>query len=339
MRHSNLRLAPNYPSPARLLILGCGDVGLRLIRWLRQRHPPQRLQILASARRNAQAHAIREAGAMALTLDFDDPKTLHRLTALASWIVVLVPPSDRSASTDQRAQRIIAGLSRTGGLFLASGIRGIPMQPKALTPAKPAWPAAVPKLLYISTTGVFGDWNGAWIDETAKACATQARSLRRLHAELQFRQRCFAVRLRVPGIYAEDRLPLARIRDAKPCLQHDEDGYSNHIHADDLAYLLWLCLFRAPASRLYALVDNEPLKMGQWFDHIAKRHALPPVPRLSRLEVQSAVSPMMWSFMQESRRIRNLRMHREIQPRLKAPCATTFLDEALAISEPRNKPD
>ena len=185
------------------------------------------------------------------------------------------------------------------------------------------------KLIYVSTTGVFGDSQGAWIDECFYPRPSQARSLRRLSAEQQWLAACHAVRLRVPGIYAEDRLPLERIRQGKPCMRASEDSYSNHIHADDLAMILWLCLFRSQPARLYATVDNEPLQMGEWFDHLAKLYNLPAVPRVSAEAVKQAVSPMMWSFMQESRRIHNDRMLKELKPRLKAPNARGFLEQLI----------
>jgi len=298
----NQSVTSDYPSTQRLLILGCGDVGLRLIRWLRQRHRHDRLQIIATARRAEQAAAIRHAGAMPMLIDLDDPKSVKRLAAIASWVIVLAPPSERSAHQDLRSKLLIAQLRSQ---------------------------SSDAKLIYVSTTGVFGDSQGAWIDECFYPRPSQARSLRRLSAEQQWLAACHAVRLRVPGIYAEDRLPLERIRQGKPCMRASEDSYSNHIHADDLAMILWLCLFRSQPARLYATVDNEPLQMGEWFDHLAKLYNLPAVPRVSAEAVKQAVSPMMWSFMQESRRIHNDRMLKELKPRLKAPNARGFLEQLI----------
>jgi len=299
----NQSVTRDYPSTQRLLILGCGDVGLRLIRWLRQRHRHDRLQIIATARRPEQATAIRHAGAMPMLIDLDNPISVKRLAAIASWVIVLAPPSERSAHQDLRSKLLIAQL-RSQSIDA--------------------------KLIYVSTTGVFGDSQGAWIDECFYPRPSQARSLRRLSAEQQWLAAFHAVRLRVPGIYAEDRLPLERIRQGKPCLRASEDSFSNHIHADDLAMILWLCLFRSPPARLYATVDSEPIQMGEWFDHLAKLYNLPAVPRVSAEAVKQAVSPMMWSFMQESRRIHNGRMHRELKPRLKAPSARRFLAQLVS---------
>lgn len=322
MIHKKPRLRLDYPSPQRLLILGCGDVGLRLIRWLRQVHRPEGLQIIATARRHEQALAIREAGATPILIDLDHQTAVKRLASLASWLIVLLPPSERLSDQDLRIKRLVAQW-RAGTSDIASAASSV--QRRGHTTIK--------KLIYVSTTGVFGDWQGAWIDETVTPRPKQARSLRRLHAEQQLLQAFHAVRLRVPGIYAEDRLPTDRIRQGKPCLEPQEDSYSNHIHADDLAIMLWLSLFRAAPGRLYAIVDNEPLAMGDWFDHIARLHGLPPPPRAPRETVSSAVSPMMWSFMQESRRIHNRRMHEEIRPRLKAPRARIFLEQMMSHRE------
>ena len=299
----NQSVTRDYPSTQRLLILGCGDVGLRLIRWLRQRHRHDRLQIIATARRAEQATAIRRAGAMPMLIDLDDPISVKRLAAIASWVIVLAPPSERSAHQDLRSKLLIAQLRSK---------------------------SSDAKLIYVSTTGVFGDSQGAWIDECFYPRPSQARSLRRLSAEQQWLAAFHAVRLRVPGIYAEDRLPLERIRQGKPCMRASEDSYSNHIHADDLPMILWLCLFRSPPARLYATVDSEPIQMGEWFDHLAKLYNLPAVPRVSAEAVKQAVSPMMWSFMQESRRIHNGRMLQELKPRLKAPNARRFLEQLIS---------
>ena len=272
-------------------------------------HPPGRLHIIASARRPEQAQAIREAGALALDMDFDRPRPFRQLAGLAPWIIIAVPPSERHHCQDLRSRELIAKLRANAGRHQG---------------------AAVAKLVYISTTGVFGDWEGGWIDETAKPRAKQARSLRRLDAEQCFTKAFHAVRLRAPGIYAEDRLPLRRIQQGLPAIVSDDDSYSNHIHADDLASIAWLSLFRAPPARLYAVVDNEPLKMGDWFDHIARCAGLEKLPRAPREAVQAAVNPMMWSFLQESRQIRNHRMLREIRPKLKAASARDFIDRVFS---------
>jgi len=294
--------APDYPLPWRLLIVGCGDVGLRLIQRLRAVRGPAQLSILATARRTAQCEAIRQAGATPLLANLDQPGDVARLAALGQHAVILAPPGEGGVR-DHRSRRLVA----------------------AWAAATRSYPAPRPAFVYLSTTGVYGDCSGAWVDECSPARPQHDRSRRRWDAEEQWRSRLGAVRLRVPGIYAGDRLPLARIAQGLPCLDPGEDSYSNHIHAEDLAQLAWLALFRAGPGRLYTVADDEPLPMGQWFDAVAAAFGMPAVPRLPRAQAQLRVSPMMWSFMTESRRLRNSRMHRELRPRLIAPRARDYL--------------
>jgi nucleoside-diphosphate-sugar epimerase len=289
-----------------LLIVGCGDVGLRLIQRLRVVRGPAQLSICATARRSAQCEAIRKAGAVPLQADLDQPCDVARLAALGQHAVILVPPAE-GGTRDHRSRRLVA----------------------AWAAATRSHPALRPAFVYLSTTGVYGDCGGAWVDECSAAKPHHDRSRRRWDAEEHWRSRLGAARLRVPGIYADNRLPLARIAQGLPGIDPSEDSYSNRIHAEDLAQLAWLALFRARPGRLYTVADDEPLGMGQWFDAVAAAFGLPTVPRLSRAQVQSQVSPTMWSFMTESRRLRNTRMHRELRPQLIAPRARDYL---LSIS-------
>ena len=307
--HARL-LSRHYRLPWRILIVGCGDVGLRLIRQLRSRHPSAQLSILATARRSAQCDAIREAGAVPLQLDLDRSSDATRLAALGRHVVILVQPSEGSAR-DLRSRKLVSAWAAAGGAARLGQ-----------------------SFVYLSTTGVYGDRGGAWTDECSPAVPRSDRSRRRHDAEQQWQGRLGAARLRVPGIYADDRLPLERIAQGLPCAITSEDSYSNHLHAEDLAQLAWLALFRAGPGRLYTVVDDEPLTMGQWFDTVAQASGLPPVPRLPREQLKTRVSPMMWSFMSESRRMHNARMHAELRPRLIAPRARDYLLSIAAQRRP-----
>ena len=131
--------------------------------------------------------------------------------------------------------------------------------------------------------------------------------------------------LRVPGIYAQDRLPLERLQKGMPALAHGDDVYTNHIHADDLARLIVLALFRAAPSRIYHAVDDSEMRMGEYFDAVADACDLPRPPRLPREQLRAAVSPMMLSFMSESRRLQNRRIKEELGMRLRYPTVTAAL--------------
>ena len=131
--------------------------------------------------------------------------------------------------------------------------------------------------------------------------------------------------LRVPGIYAADRLPVDRLRQRTPALSSDDDVYTNHIHADDLARIIALAIFRAAPQRVYHTVDDSELRMGEYFDLVADHFDLPRPPRLPRAQLATQVSPMLLSFMSESRRLKNERMKAELGVHLRWPTVKEFL--------------
>ena len=155
------------------------------------------------------------------------------------------------------------------------------------------------------------------------------RAWRRVDAERRVRRwvtsnclRAIPVRasiLRVPGIYAEDRLPLQRLRMTQPALRAADDVYTNHIHADDLAQVSVSALFRGRHNRVYIASDESEMKMGEYFDRVADAYDLPRAPRISRSAAQRVLSEMALSFMSESRRLVNARMRRELRVRLRYP--------------------
>jgi nucleoside-diphosphate-sugar epimerase len=178
---------------------------------------------------------------------------------------------------------------------------------------------------------VYGDCGGALIDETRKVAPHNERARRRVDAERVLR--AWARRahgqvsiLRVPGIYAAGRLPIRRLEEGTPALCHDEDVYTNHVHADDLARIVSMAVFRGLPGRVYHAADDTRMKMGEYFDAVADAFALPRPPRLARAQLREAVSPAMLSFMAESRKLDNSRIKRELGVRLRYPT----VDAALA---------
>lgn len=297
----------------RILIVGCGDVGLRVARLLRGR-----ARIYGLIRTPERATALRAAGVVPLIGDLDDRASLNRLTGLADAVLHLAPPP-AEGQADPRTRRLIAALGRAsltrrGGGY---GLKGYAYRHgnKGLRPRA---------LLYISTSGVYGDCGGEWVEETRPVCPVNARAKRRVDAERRLRRwaarsgRRLAI-LRAPGIYAQDRMPEARVRQGLPALRPEEDIYTNHIHAEDLARLAIAALFRARSNRIYHAVDDSHLKMGDWFDVVADHLNLPRPPRLTRAEVMAAVTPAMRSFLSESRRLSNARVKRELRYRLRYP--------------------
>lgn len=284
----------------RILIVGSGDVALRSLPLLIPRY-----RVYALLRNPAHRAQLRALGAVPVIGDLDDRASLKPLAGLADAVLHLAPPPLNGA-TDTRTRNLLAALSRG-------------------TPPK--------KLVYISTSGVYGDCGGAWVSEVWPLKAQSPRAQRRVDAERRVRawarrNHVNACILRVPGIYAGDRLPLERLHVGSPAIRAHEDSYSNHIHADDLARICVAALHRGAAGRVYHATDDDQMKMGDYFDAVADAHGLPRPPRMSRAEVRAAVSPVMWSFMAESRRLSNRRLKRELRVRLHYPTVADFLGSA-----------
>jgi nucleoside-diphosphate-sugar epimerase len=285
----------------RLLILGCGDVGMRLLPLLRAR-----FRVFAVTREPARRAGLRAAGAIPLIADLDQTATLKRLAGLAPYIVHLAPPQADGA-LDRRTRNLVAILPERA------------------------------RLVYVSTSGVYGDCGGALIDETRAPAPQNARARRRLDAEQVLRRWACASHstlsiLRVPGIYAADRLPLERLRQGSPALRPEDDVYTNHIHADDLARIIERALFRGLPGRIYHAVDDSDMKMAEYFDAVADAFGLPRPPRLTRAALEQQVTPMLLSFMSESRRMANRRIKSELGVRLRYPRVADTLGQALLSS-------
>ena len=196
----------------------------------------------------------------------------------------------------------------------------------------------VRRLVYASTSGVYGDCGGARFDETRAVDAGTDRARRRVDAEAQLRWfgRRTGVRvtlLRIPGIYAADRPgghPRERLARGTPVLAADDDVYTNHIHADDLARACVAALHRGAPQRVLHASDDSELKMGDYFDLAADLCGLPRPPRITRAEAALQLSPMLLSFMSESRRLDNARLKRELRLRLRYPTVREGLVAGLA---------
>lgn len=296
----------NTTHKRRVLLIGTGDIALRIARAF-----GRQFRFYGLVRDASRAAALREQGIVPVSGDLDQRASLSRVAALADHVIFLAPPPDEG-DVDPRIAAFLASVSRRRT-----------------------------RIVYVSTTGVYGDRQGAWVDETARVAPTSQRAQRRVNAERRLRAagargRARAAILRVPGIYASDRLPEARLRAHTPAIVPEEDSFSNHIHADDLTRACVLALTRARSQRVINVCDDTQLKMGDYFDRVADAVRLPRPPRLARSAVRDAVSPMVWSFMAESRRVRNTRMKRELRLRLRFENVEKGL---LAISPPAGASD
>jgi nucleoside-diphosphate-sugar epimerase len=274
----------------RLLIVGAGDIARRALPALLARYA------VAALVRGASPEPLEERGVRIVAGDLDRPDTLERLAG-AELLLHAAPPGEGGAR-DGRTRNLVAALS---------GARMLPR-----------------RLVYISTSGVYGDCAGAWVDESRPVHPQTERARRRVDAERALtewgRSRGVAiVVLRVPGIYAADRLPLERLRQRTPVLRAEEDVYTNHVHADDLAAICVRALEDDAPAGSYNAADDSALKMGDWFDLVADRCGLARAPRVSRAEAETLIPPGLLSFMRESRRLVNRRLKEALGVRLAYP--------------------
>ena len=287
----------------RVLIVGCGDVGLRAASGLMS---SARMYALTSS--PERVPVLQQRGIVPLLGNLDDAASLRRLAGVATHVVHMAPPP-LQGSTDPRTRALIQAL--------------------VLRSPPAAW-------VYGSTSGVYGDCGGAWIDETRRLNPVTERAQRRVDAErwLQAFGKRVGTRvsvLRIPGIYALDReggTPKERLQRGTPVLQAADDVYTNHVHADDLARATVLSVWRGRALRVVHVSDDSDMLMGDYMDWAADLWQLPRPPRISRAQAQTALPAMTLSFMGESRRMDNQRLKTELRLKLRYPTVREGLQNA-----------
>lgn len=363
----------------RLLIIGCGDIGQRVVQQLHHGW-----QVMGVARSDETLQKIRTAGALAMRAD-----DAHRLAPWATHVLHAAPPASRDGEvTDRLTRGWLQALARARGQRAsttsrpgrthrlgarsAAALLAVPA-PAAQTRSQTQAPSA-PRLVYLSTTGVYGDRGGAFTRETDTLQPLTDRARRRVDAERQVRYGIHrpdgsnagsrraahphadsarpdsahrdsahvsgarhrrlqqpplpALVLRVPGIYAADRLPVERLRQQVPALVPADDVITNHIHADDLARIARTALLRGPRQRVINAVDDSQMTLGEYMDQVADRLGLPRPPRRPRAELARTLSEVRMSFMRESRRLDTRRLKRELRVRLQWPTVADFLARA-----------
>ncbi len=281
----------------RLLIIGCGDIARRTIPLLKKQY-----RLYALIRNGTQSKGLNALGVTPIPGDLDNRGSLSRIAGLADDVLHLAPPPNKGA-----------GDSRTRNLLTALSQGTLPKQ-----------------FIYISTSGVYGDCAGSWVKETRSLNPQSVRAQLRVDAESLIRDwaRRYGVKasiLRVPGIYAQDRLPLERLRTGISAIVAEEDSYTNHIHADDLARIIVAALRYGKPNRVYHASDDSQMKMGDYFDAVADAHKLPRPPRITRADAQRVLPQSLLSFMNESRRLSNERMKQELKVRLRYPTTADLL--------------
>jgi len=286
-----------------VLVVGCGDIGMRVARLWQERRVPVR----GLARSKESAARLFGAGIVPVAGDLDRIESLHLLKLNDSLLYYLAPPQ-RAGVRDERIRALL----------------------RAHGEARPA------RVVYLSTTGVYGDRGGEWVDETTPPAPGTDRARRRLDAETVVRawgrERGVAVSvLRVPGIYGPGRLPRRRIEEGTPVVDPSEAPWSNRIHADDLAETCVAAALRGAPDAIYNVSDGEPGTMTEYVLAVADALGLPRPPIVSMAEARRSLDPGLLSFLSESRRVDNRRMLEELDVRPRY----ASLREGIAARLPR----
>ncbi len=299
------KIEPLNAGSGTVLVVGAGHIGQRLIALLAGHRP-----VVAVTRRHDQVPVLEALGARVLVADLDDPSSLLQLGAIADAVVHLAPPPSQG-EVDTRTLNLLRALTPDPSL---QGVAMVAQGPAA--PGREAVGVRLRRFVYVSTTGVYGDCGGARVDETTPVAPQSDRARRRVDAERRLLdwgetwQIPVAI-LRAPGIYAAERLPLERLRAGTPVLRLEDDVYTNHIHADDLASICAVAVDHT-ACGLFNACDDSQIRMGEYFDRVADAFGLARPPRITRAEAATRIPAPLLSFMSESRRIANDRLKREL---------------------------
>lgn len=266
------------------LIFGCGYVGQRLA----EHYVRGDRDLLGVVRTTTSLEVVRRLGVEALQADLDKP-SLPELPLQDATLFYFIPPP-KLGETDTRVRRLISEFERQG-------------HPR--------------RVIYLSTTGVYGDCKGEWVSEERPVKPEAARAKRRWDAESSFQDwrtntgRELVI-LRVAGIYGPGKLPLERLRKGLPLVRKEESPWTNRIHIDDLVQACVAAGERGRDGEVYNVSDGSPGSMIDYFKLIAELAGLPAPPAISLAQADNELSKGMLSYMRESRRVDNSKMRREL---------------------------
>lgn len=275
--------------------MGCGDVGRRIAKVLLGQGGLAS-QITATVNSDASVGRCSEIGVKAIKLNLDQPQGDLSFCSGSDVYYTIAP--QKYGVRDDRTRALLAA-------FTADDV--LPN-----------------RVVVISTTGVYGDCDGAWVDESTPTQPQTERGKRRLDSEQQWLRwgkqvNVSVVILRVPGIYAFSRLPRERLAKRTPVVRAHECGFTNRIHADDLAQVCVIALARGQAGEVYNVTDGTPGKISEYLQEAAQVLGLQPLPEITMAAAQQQLSQGMLSYLSESRKISNRKMLRELEVTLMYP--------------------
>ena len=266
-------------SKAKIVIAGCGYIGKLLAQQLLK----SGYTVTGLVRSKVSQDECTQLGISSQQMDFDDLAMMQekKLSLTGKRIIYLAPPP-KSGQQDSRIKNFLQSIAD--------------QHPE--------------KFVLISTTGVYGNCHGDWVDEATPVNPVADRALRRLDAERQCQAWCKdhnvpLVILRVPGIYGPGKLPLERIKKAVPVVRQEDSPFTNRIHAFDLVNICETALFNEQIKGIYNCSDGQPGTMYDYFMQVAAANDLPAPPAISLEEAKRQLSQGMLSYMAESRRINN----------------------------------
>lgn len=280
-----------------VLIVGCGDTGKRVIEHLTsEKHRSIKTISVTSHREDSQSELNKLRNIQVINADLDDAASLASLPTENTNIFYFAPPA-ATGSTDVRMANFITALN----------------------------PNNAPKrIVYISTSGVYGTSNGEWVTELSSINPGNDRSKRRLHAESLVQtfceqSKCEYVILRVTGIYCLEKLPFKRLKTGMKVLQPALAPFSNRIHADDLANCCVKAMFDSPKNEIFNIADGNPSSISDYFIQIAKIFDLPQPELLDWERAEKEISPAMLSYLHESKKINIDKLRNVLNIKLKHP--------------------
>jgi len=285
-----------------ITIIGCGDVGIRVAsRWQNSTE-----KIIGVVRSEESAEKLRRNKIEPIIADLDQPEKFPELPLKNALVYYFAPPN-RSGVHDNRMRPFIAGIKPDN----------IPEQ-----------------IVYISTSGVYGDCGNKWVTEEQPVNPTTDRSKRRVDAENTLQNwaqdtSCAINILRVPGIYGPGRLPVDRVRNGEPVLRKEDAPISNRIHADDLAQAAENAARFGKPGAIYNISDGQPSTITEYYNTLADLLGVPRPPVITREQARRTFSPTRMSFLQESRRLDNTKMLRELRVELRYPSIQEGIRDSL----------
>lgn len=283
------------------LIIGCGYVGEKVALQLMQLESNHNVYATVGSSSKAATLTIQGIKTQAINFDAEDitaltiPREPYRL-------LYLVPPS-REGEKDTRLQRVLNILQTRPPVHF----------------------------VYMGTSGVYGDCQGDWVNESRIPNPTSEPSKRRLHAEKivdrwSATQQCSRTLLRVSAIYGPERLPIKRIREGRPAVNADESAWSNRVHIEDLTTICIKALAREGLNEIFNVSDGHPTTSEEFISTIARALGMPLPSSISLKQALCEATPAQRIYLTESRRLDNRLLLQKLDLRLRFPTIDSAIE-------------